>query len=219
MCEQKDYTMDDSSTHQLQLGSGLTYDDEAHAYALCGKPVPSVTAIISAVMNAWKKPNYPAGVGEKGRLVHLACELDDINDLDDDSLDPALAGYVRAWRAWKSDHSPRWIGIEARVASVAHAYAGTFDRLAVIRNRVTLIDIKSGRPRPEHALQTAAYAIAYEEMTRDAGGPSDSGVTVDERACVYINGDGSWSAQYHGSPHDRAAFLGARALYRWKENV
>lgn len=188
----------------------LTYDDASHTYVLDGTPVPSVTAIISAVMNGWRKPQYPAGSGDKGRIVHLTCELDDTNDLDEATLDPRLSGYLRAWRAWKSDHTPRWLGIEARVASVVHQYAGTFDRLAEIAGRHVLIDIKSGRPRPEHALQTAAYAIAYTEATT---------IEVHERACVYIDADGDYSVTYHEKSDDAAAFLGARALYRWREGA
>jgi hypothetical protein len=200
--------MNDSTQVQAQLNSNLAYDDAAHEYTLSNVRVPSVTAIISDVMNGGKKPFFPPGSGERGRMVHLACELDDLNDLDDATLDPALAGYVAAWRAFKATARPRWLGIEARVFSAAHGYAGTLDRLAEVETgETTVIDIKSGKPYQSHALQTAAYAIAYEEET---------GIAVPRRLCVYVEGDGAFYMQEHTEHNDRAAFLAARTFFRWR---
>ena len=48
-------------------------------------------------------------------------------------------------------------------------YGGQIDCVARSGNRVVVIDWKSGREiYPEHAMQIAAYAMAYEEMTGEA---------------------------------------------------
>ena len=191
----------------------IDFDEDAHAYTLDGAPVPSVTEIISGALDGAKKKSYPPGSAERGRNVHLACEYDDVGDLDDDTLDPSLAGYVAAWRRFKREYEPAWIGIEARVGSRTYSYAGTLDRLARIgvgaEHRVTLLDIKSGRETREHALQTAGYAIAYEETT---------GVRVERRGCVYLTRDGDVSVRWHGDEAlDRAAFVACRTLFDWRK--
>ncbi|MFP6656186.1 MAG: PD-(D/E)XK nuclease family protein [Myxococcota bacterium] len=59
------------------------------------------------------------------------------------------------------------------------AYAGTIDRVATINGKTWVLDLKTGRKSPKtHALQGAAYAIAYEQRHE---------VLVDGFCCVYLH--------------------------------
>jgi hypothetical protein len=80
----------------------LEFDDESHTYRLHGAVIPSVSSIL-----AWKfgRPNVPAHIldvaADRGRKCHLACELFDVGDLDEDSIAGTdLAGYLAGWRRY-----------------------------------------------------------------------------------------------------------------------
>lgn len=39
-----------------------------------------------------------------GTAVHRACELDDLGELDEATLDARLAGHLHAWRSFCREH-------------------------------------------------------------------------------------------------------------------
>lgn len=147
----------------LRLPDGfLTFDETAHEYRLEGQPVPSVTQVLQLIDSFEGVPlDVLEAAREFGQHVHHAVELDSKGELDEDSLDPALAEYVAGWRKFLSDREATVLASEARVCDPRLRYAGTLDSLVSIGGKTWLIDVKSGAiPTGTVGPQTAAYLHA-----------------------------------------------------------
>lgn len=72
-----------------------------------------------------------------------------------------LAGHVRGYVRFLETFDVEPLATEALIANRTHWYAGKFDLLAIIRNKIWLLDVKTSKNvYPETALQCAAYAHA-----------------------------------------------------------
>jgi hypothetical protein len=148
----------------------LSFDRETHVYSLGDKVLPSVTEILRGagiVDDRW----WTAAGAWRGSAVHLACWYDDQNDLDESQLDPALRGYVDAYRKFKADTSFVPTDIETPLYNDLLGYAGTPDRIGKLDNkRLCLPDLKSGASSKVTRYQTVAYVAClpsprkYERM-------------------------------------------------------
>lgn len=147
---------------------------------------------------------------DRGTAVHQATALDDVADLDEGSVDPHVAPYLAAWRRFRAESSPiTFPKIEHRVRHELYGYLGTADRVARFRGSDWVIDLKTGGPEPWHALQLAAYALAYLGRTSLAG----SGVRC---AAVYLRDDATYRFMPYEDYSDGDAWLVALSLYNWK---
>lgn len=143
---------------------------------------------------------------ERGTAVHLACQYLDENDLDLDSLDPALWGYVDAYRDFRQQVAMDGAWIEMPQTDPRGLYRGTPDRVLVARPRA-IWDIKTGPPMRWHALQLSAYV----NMLEDPYGYGRFG--------VYLKHDGKYSIkEYQKNEYQRDlnVFLSALNIYTWK---
>jgi len=105
---------------------------------------------------------------DRGTRVHAAIARGDRHVWPED-----LAGFERAYRAYRAEWRPRPLFWEATVGSRTQRYGGTLDDLSIIPGMgVQVIDYKTGdeddRPWPDVALQLAAYRHA--EWILGAGG-------------------------------------------------
>src|SRR5690606_22142940 len=80
---------------------------------------------------------------DRGRKVHLACQLWDEADLDEESIAGTdLAGYLAGWSRWCGGRPGEWALVEApvwaRVEGVA--FCGVVDRVGFVRG---VVDIKT----------------------------------------------------------------------------
>lgn len=182
----------------------LTFEEDPHIYRLDGVVIPSVTTILKDLKLT---PPFPPGVYRvRGRNVHKACELADLNVIHQYEIGEGLMGYVAAWRAvcrefgwiWEADE------IERRLYDRLRLVAGTSDRVRY--SRPLVVDIKSGEAGREAALQTAAYALmAFPE--------NPHGV---ERCSVEIHADGSYNPPtWYSDSQDIAAWCGAVELWKF----
>lgn len=195
----------------------LQFDEADHVYTLGGRVLPSVTQIIAPL-----RPDLtmiPPDVLERkralGTAVHLACELDDYDELDEDALDDELRPYLAAWRKFKADTGAVILLNEQRLHHPTLGYAGTLDRLAETRSmhagEPCLIDLKtSADPVPSYGVQTAGYA----ELLRAAGG-----VPVYRRCTVHLRPDGLYRMHQYANPNDEAAFRACLSIFNWKESA
>ena len=103
-----------------------SFEEAEHAYYLDGVRLPSVTQILKAE-GFIDARFYDEHSRERGRIVHLACEYDDLGELDDDSLDPEIAPYVEAWRRFKQESGFVIASVEVPLVSTKHRYAGKPD--------------------------------------------------------------------------------------------
>ena len=139
------------------------YNDETHTYTLDGKVLPNVTDILDSAGIVDKRWFTPESAW-RGKCVHKACKLLDQGKLDWDTVDPAIAGYVRSWQAFKQQTGFKVKVCERPAYHEFWKYAGTVDRIGTMNNSMVLIDIKTGPVATWVRLQTAAYAHLHESM-------------------------------------------------------
>jgi hypothetical protein len=193
----------------------LSFDALAHSYTLDGQPVPNVTRILSTA-GLVDLSRVPPQVLERkrqlGRAIHRACELHDLDLLDDASVSPEVRPYLDAWVEWKAMTHYEPLLSEYRVYSERYGYAGTFDRLGLIQGRQVLIDIKSSAVvGPAVGPQTAGYLRAAREM-----GIVGRAESVD-RYAVLLNGKGTARMHKLDDEADERVFLAALQLSMWKK--
>ena len=108
-----------------------------------------------------------AVAGGFGTKAHSIIESSMLEDFDRSSVPPKFRTVLENFEDWKASYSQlSFIENEITVYSKTHRYAGTIDAVAEIEGKLIVLDWKtSNQIHNEHALQVAAYAKAYEEMT------------------------------------------------------
>jgi len=187
--------------------SGLSFDEATHTYRYGGRVVPGVTSIL-APLNDFNRvpPQVLDAARDLGTAVHLACELDDLGDLDEAALDPALAPYLRAWRAFCADSYVRWYKIEIPEYHRTLGYAGTPDRYGAVQGDLAVVDLKSSAALyPSVGPQLAAYAHAIDEK---------KAATI-KRIAVQLKADGTYATKTYTDPSDWPVFCSLLTLRNW----
>lgn len=185
--------------------SALTFDPISHTYRVSGQVVPGVTSIIAPLTNYASVPaKVLEAAADFGRAAHMACELHDTGELDEESLDSSLAPYLAAWRAFSDHHAVEWEQIESPVYHTTFRYAGTPDRIGKVRGVRSVVDIKTTAALyPSVGPQLAAYA--------SAAGLSP----VAQRIAVQLKADGTYTAQRYADPNDWPVFCSLLTLRNW----
>lgn len=129
---------------------------------------------------------------DRGSIIHKLTELDDMNDLVEESVDPSLAPKLEAWRKFKRENNPKLIGIELKVDWAPYDMTGTLDRLLEMNDRLWIVDIKSGARAAWHRWQVALYALLW--ATKNAK-------PAPYRAVVYLQ-DGIYRWDQYTDRHD-----------------
>lgn len=215
------------------MNAAFTFDEASHVYRLDGQRLPSVTEILVPI-----KPDFsmvpPAVLEAKrafGTAVHLACELDDLGELDDDATDPAVMGCVQAWRRFRSDTGAAIVMNEQRIYHPALRFAGTLDRLAYLRMKgdeqpsTWLLDLKtSDDPHPSYGVQLSGYRLLL--AGQEQAGPlsvalgevfRSIGIDPIKRASVHLSSDATYRFHQYRDPADEATFMACLAIHRFKE--
>jgi hypothetical protein len=164
----------------------LEFNAEDHSYKLDGKPVPSVTEIINAVVPkpferamwyGWRlakqgldPEDKRTAAAELGTQVHLAfARLAAGEEVDDFDYPDEAAGFIKACRRFIDEHAPEFLASERKTYSETHSYAGTLDAhvkftKGKLKGRTARIDLKTGRYYPDsHNPQLEAYELAEVE--------------------------------------------------------
>jgi len=187
----------------------LLFDDANHRYKLAGVLVPGVTSVLESAglidyrFLGARREEYL----RRGRDVHAATHADDLDSLDESTVQPEYMGYVQAWRAFRRDYGFTADRLEHRVCNRQYGFAGTLDRTGAVRDGSHIIlDIKSGVAPRAVRFQLAAYAscLLHPRSRR--------------RRCVEVHADGSYRVigyETREYEHDFNVFLCALKL--WKE--
>jgi hypothetical protein len=184
----------------------LSFDEATHKYALRGLAIPGMTEVLQAngiIDYSRVSQSVIEYAQNRGRAVHKATELFDKGTLDWATVDPAIVGYVLAWDKFCEEYNVEHVQIEYKVYSELLRCAGIIDRLSFVRQKFTLLDIKSGDYKDSGALQTAGYDLMAQER----------GKTTEQRMIVKLNSDGT----YHLAPSDyfkRSDYEDVQALIR-----
>ncbi len=155
--------------------STVTFKEITHTYAIDGKPVE---LCVSEVLELAGISGYSERVpryliehaGEIGTAVHKACHFLDLGELDIDTVDPQIAGYVMGYHKFCQEYEPEWESIEQPLADLGLGVAGTPDRIGKLWNftkqlsqrepEAVIVDIKTAvKPEKHWGLQLTAYAV------------------------------------------------------------
>jgi len=179
----------------------MIFNPAAHEYTEDdGTPIPSVTQIIKAAGKIDDR-FYNADARDRGSAVHSFCEryADGVRvSKGGFSLDHYE--YVNSFAAWMSDYGVFTLSTECQVYHKINgkAYAGTYDILADVNGKTVLIDIKTGGRMKWHAVQLAAYAMAYPVVN---GIVKAYPVNPDALAVLYLQSGGKY--RYEKIPGSR----------------
>ena len=148
------------------FGLARELERDVSAYTVGGVRVPSVTECLAAVgMTDFSHvdPATLAQAAQRGRMAHaITARIDQGRPVGD------IPGYVQprvaAYEKFKADTGFVPELIEHVVVSASHRYAGTLDRVGLLRRERSLIDLKcSAAVYRSVGRQTAGYAIALGE--------------------------------------------------------
>jgi len=189
--------------------SYVDFIPDDHRYEVDGRVVPSVTQILAPLYD-WSgvPPEVLARAAERGTAVHKACELYDLEILDEDGLDAEVASYLAGWKKFLVDTGFKVERVEVRVYSPTHEYAGTTDRTGRLGRNSVLLDLKSGVITPVTGPQTAAYEKALTEQT---------GAKFSRRYGLYLR-PGDYRLIRYDTTTDWLVFQAARNLMTWRQN-
>lgn len=184
-------------------GAALVFDRYHHRYSAAGVAVPSVSEILAPLYNFEQVPLHVLRAAAAfGTAVHRACELDDLGQLDEGTLDPQLAGHLHAWRSFCNGHQVRWTLVEARLHHQQMAYAGTVDRYGQVGGSDAVVDLKTTvKLYPAVGPQLAAYAKAIAGTT-----------PATRRLAVQLKASGHYVVKEYTSGADWAVFASLLTL-------
>lgn len=203
------------------LPAQVTLDEATHTYRLGDRVLPSVTQI-GDWMDAYAgvSPDVMALAADRGRAVHLACELDDAGELG--SVPDVIAPYVEAWRALKRETGAVIYAVEERVVDPLYGYAGTLDRVMAFPKLkrwkpadLAIVEIKATALLPPSAgPQTAGYLAAWNAHAY----PDLPGLgKANRRFIAWLRADGTYRLVERTDVSDRAVFLAGLTLFNWKK--
>lgn len=190
--------------------AAVIFREEGHSYTLDGQRLPSVTQILSRCFDfSMVNADVLAAKAALGTAVHVACELDDADDLVEDSVHASVRPYLEGYRLFKRQKLTRVIATEQVVHNRLYGYAGKFDLLTEFDGSRWLIDWKTPLTiSPAVGLQTAAYVAAL---------PSDlaAGKRI-KRAALQLKNDGTYKLHEFAQPNDHAVFIAFATAYNWE---
>lgn len=182
----------------------IEFIPEPHSIKVNGITVPTITQILEAegfIDKSW----YDEDSRDRGTHVHLACHLDNICQLDEESVDPIVAGYLESWRKFKRTCNYRPQLSEQPLGSDRWWFGGVLDSAGRLNNTGAIVEIKTGIVEPWVALQTAAQEILL-------GAPH-------KRFAVQLFDDGTLAKlTTFTNSTDANIFQAALSLYNWKKN-
>lgn len=191
----------------------ITLDKEKHIYTVDGKVVPGVSEVLSAagMIDLWGIPVFALEAARKlGTAAHLACEYYDDKILKKSTLDIFLRPYLDGWIKFKADHCIEILeGIEVKGYSRKWGFAGTLDRVAAIKGKLILIDIKTSAVlHPTVGPQLAAYKIIWEENNPDQ--------RINQRWAVQLT-PGDYKINCCKDNYDESVFISALQVYKFRK--
>lgn len=205
--------MTDQATLDLKTAEKrLRFEPVPHRYWIepDGVEVPSVTTVLKEtrmIDYSMIPQDVLQAAAARGTAVHQALAYLDDGELDEDSLDPELTGYLIAYQRFSVEAGFTPTLVEHRVWNRQWMYAGTLDRTGTIGAALVILDFKTGLVLPGHALQLAAYLMCLPEPRRF------------RRIALKLSGDGSYRVhEFPGKDlrRDFDLFLAALTCRRWQ---
>lgn len=190
----------------------ITFDEALHEYRINGAKVPSVTEVLKPIVTAGGSDDTRDFKRQIGKALDAAITLNESDDLDVESLDPAVLPFFEAWLKFKAETGFRVLLNQVVVYSRKLRFAGTLDMLGTripgAVKPVELIDTKCvWTMDAATAIQTAGYAIAAAES---------HGIKVEKRGGVQLLRDGTYRYFPYSNPNDEHVFRSLLNINAWK---
>ncbi len=188
----------------------LNFDPEKHLYTLDdGHRLISVTQALSILDDRCKVDPFYL---ERGRLIHLATEYYDRDELDESSIDSRIAPFLESYIKFRmnTDFVPQLI--EQKFYHPQYFYAGRLDRQGPLNGTSVIIDIKSGQKADVDELQN----VALWELCRV------NHVPVKKLFDLYLRDDGKMPNLVPVEKSKKLllpVFLAALTCVRWREGL
>ena len=182
--------------------------DDQHRYTLDGRRLISVTQALSILDDRWKVDPFYL---ERGRLIHLATEYYDNDELDESTVDERIAPYLSAYIKFVKDTAFSPTFVEHQLYHPQFFYAGKIDRIGIWLNTDQhIIDLKSGAKTDVDKLQGAAY---WELCLANK-------IPIKKTFDLYLKDDGNYSLVEVEKPKLLLpVFLAALTCARFKEGL
>ena len=126
--------------------------------------------------------------------------------------------YYKAYHQWSVDYKPKFLGAEITVTSNKFGYKGTLDNLSMIGDKVSLVDLKTGKGIYDSVeLQTSAYKQGYEEA------PVIEEIRkIDETWCLLLekgeDGIPTGKYQFEQMKYVPEIFNATLEIYKWRKS-
>jgi len=184
----------------------VVFTESDHSYRVGGARYPSVTQVIADMGLYGNAADYfTEWSRERGSFVHRIIQWHLSGELDEDTIDPALAPYFDAWRRFERDAGYVSDACEKVMASDFYKFAGTVDHIGHLNGYCCIIDVKTGALSPATAIQMGGYEILMKSP----------GI---RRFGLRLMDTGKYSLKEYKDRQDSKIFLAALAVYYWKQD-
>lgn len=195
----------------------VAFNEERHEYHVEGVRWPSVTQILDPLLELDGIPRAALEAAARfGSHVHMATDLFDKGQLDEEALDPHLQRYLLGWKKFLKESGAEVLESELRVAHPRLKYAGTLDKIVRWRSSAHVLDVKTSAEVPwTVGMQTAGY--------RDALHNYDTFLEVGERLstvrlCVHLKPDGVYRLIKLSDSRDLNNFISCLNVHNLRMN-
>lgn len=194
----------------------LTFDPVAHRYRWNAETVPSVTQVLAPLIDfSMVAPDVLEHARQRGTAVHRCVQLDITNDLVEESVSPEIAGYLKAWRAFRTECGIDEADFGDPEKPLYHQllrFAGTPDVPLCINDRWAVLDVKTADVLGDTwPIQTAAYLELINVNT-----PKGNHL-IQDRYSLRLRDNGTYKLEQYKDRGDWGVFLAALTLHKWKE--
>lgn len=155
-----------------------TYFKLRNGYEINGLWYPRVTSICNIIakpgLERWLADQESFAVMQVrrkkvtdwGSLVHEIVEKILLGKKP--NINPVIQPSIDAFLDWLNNNKIKVLGVEKKVLSKDHSYAGTLDILAEIDGRLGVLDLKTSKEIwNDYFIQTSAYVQAYNEKSAE----------------------------------------------------
>lgn len=187
----------------------LTFTEEGHEYQFDGVVVPSVTQVLSPLIDYSMVPDFKMAVArDRGTNVHKMCQLHDYGLLEDFDQDYRL--YLDAWIMFLRDTGFESEVIEPRMYHPKFKYAGEPDRIGWCKKKHGVLDIKTtSQLMPAVGPQDAAYLELWNYNHPD--------MKIKYRWAVLLKPDGTYVFETLNGVNDFSVFTSCLNIHRWRQ--
>lgn len=192
------------------------FDEPSHTYTLGAQVLPSVTQVLAPLVDfSMVPPAVLDRARQRGVAVHRCVQLDILDDLDEESVAPEIAGYLKAWRQFRTDCQITAADFgepERPMYHKTYGYAGTPDVPLFLYKHWTVLDVKTAEAfSPVWPLQLAAY----QELI-NANTPKGQH-KIEHRYSLRLRENGTYRLDQATDRNDWGVFLAALTINQWQK--